>query len=214
MTETREIPWKRISVEAAAIVASILFAFAIDAWWEERQDRNAEQDYLLAILADIDVVISEVERTIVRNEELNKSARHRVAALRGGDQLSDSTEAAMLAEIWISFRLRANLDSYADLMSSGGVMLIQSPSVRGALSKLRSEMDFEQEIFQIIVTSHGMQRPLLHESLESGKLTIVARVEEDAISGRQIYNARKSEVRDAAYEARGAVVLAISNSSN
>ena len=214
MTETREIPWKRISVEAAAIVASILFAFAIDAWWEERQDRNAEQDYLLTILADIDVVISEVERTIVRNEELNKSARHRVAALRGGDQLSDSTEAAMLAEIWISFRLRANLDSYADLMSSGGVMLIQSPSVRGALSKLRSEMDFEQEIFQIVVASHDMQRPLLHESLDSGKLTIVARVEEDAINNRQNYNDRKSDVREAAHEARGAVLSAISNSSN
>ena len=35
MTETQKIPWKRISVEAAASVASILLAFAIDAWWEE-----------------------------------------------------------------------------------------------------------------------------------------------------------------------------------
>jgi hypothetical protein len=37
MTESQNIPWKRIAVEGAAIVASILLAFAIDAWWDDRQ---------------------------------------------------------------------------------------------------------------------------------------------------------------------------------
>jgi hypothetical protein len=32
MSESRKIAWKRLSVEAAAIVASILLAFVIDAW--------------------------------------------------------------------------------------------------------------------------------------------------------------------------------------
>jgi len=41
VNETQKIPWKRISVEAAAIVASILLAFAIDAWWDDsQQDRR------------------------------------------------------------------------------------------------------------------------------------------------------------------------------
>jgi len=43
MTETQSIPWKRISVEAAAIVASILMAFTIDAWWSDRQRDEAER---------------------------------------------------------------------------------------------------------------------------------------------------------------------------
>jgi len=38
--ETEKIPWKRLVLEATAIVASILLAFAIDAWWDERQDRK------------------------------------------------------------------------------------------------------------------------------------------------------------------------------
>ncbi len=46
MTETQYVPWKRLSVEAAAIVASILFAFAIDAWWEERLERRVEAGIL------------------------------------------------------------------------------------------------------------------------------------------------------------------------
>ena len=32
MNATQKIQWKRLSVEAFAIVASILLAFAIDAW--------------------------------------------------------------------------------------------------------------------------------------------------------------------------------------
>jgi len=36
MKKTREIPWQRIVVEATAIVASILIASAIDAWWQDR----------------------------------------------------------------------------------------------------------------------------------------------------------------------------------
>ena len=46
MTDANNIQWKRLSVEAAAIVASILLAFAIDAWWAEQQDRRAESEIL------------------------------------------------------------------------------------------------------------------------------------------------------------------------
>jgi len=42
MINADKIPWKRLSVEAAAIVASILLAFAIDAWWGDRQRDEAE----------------------------------------------------------------------------------------------------------------------------------------------------------------------------
>ncbi len=46
MTMAREVPWNQLAVEAVAIVASILLAFAIDAWWEERVLRIEEQQIL------------------------------------------------------------------------------------------------------------------------------------------------------------------------
>jgi hypothetical protein len=54
MTEPQKIPWKRISVEATAIVASILLAFTIDAWWDSRSDAMQEQALLLALSSDFD----------------------------------------------------------------------------------------------------------------------------------------------------------------
>ena len=40
MSEYERIPWTRLYIEAAAIVASILLAFAIDAWWADRLERR------------------------------------------------------------------------------------------------------------------------------------------------------------------------------
>ncbi len=36
---TSSLPWKRIFAESTAIIASILIAFAIDAWWDGRRER-------------------------------------------------------------------------------------------------------------------------------------------------------------------------------
>jgi len=49
MPEKLTIPWGRLSVEAAAIVTSILLAFAIQAWWEERNEADLEQRILSAL---------------------------------------------------------------------------------------------------------------------------------------------------------------------
>ena len=49
MAGKENIAWKRVGVEATAIVLSILLAFAIDAWWEDRQERQFEQEMLLGL---------------------------------------------------------------------------------------------------------------------------------------------------------------------
>ena len=46
------IPWTRVFLEGAVIVASILLAFGIEAWWDGRQERAEERDALEALAAD------------------------------------------------------------------------------------------------------------------------------------------------------------------
>ena len=64
MTESRIIPWKRIAVEAAAIVASILLAFAIDAWWDERNERVEEAEVLLGLKSEFSRYRDEISASI------------------------------------------------------------------------------------------------------------------------------------------------------
>jgi hypothetical protein len=46
--------WSRLLLESIAIVLSILLAFAIDAGWDERQDRRAEEEILRALSVEFE----------------------------------------------------------------------------------------------------------------------------------------------------------------
>ena len=46
--------WSRALLESVAIVLSILLAFAIDAGWDEGQDRRAEKEILQALSAEFE----------------------------------------------------------------------------------------------------------------------------------------------------------------
>jgi len=66
MTNRQNISWKRLSIEAAAIVASILLAFAIDAWWDE----SRQQKHLQSVLTGLEAAFSENVTLIDENIEL------------------------------------------------------------------------------------------------------------------------------------------------
>ncbi len=61
MSETQNIPWKRIAVEATAIVASILLAFAIDAGWQEYVEDQREREVLNALLDDFETTKANIK---------------------------------------------------------------------------------------------------------------------------------------------------------
>ncbi len=71
MTETQSIAWKRPAIEATVIVVSILLAFAIDAWWEERGERKAEVVLLERLKADY----VEIQTALILVEEEHREAR-------------------------------------------------------------------------------------------------------------------------------------------
>jgi hypothetical protein len=49
MLRNREIAWHRIAAEGVAIVISILLAFSIQAWWEDRNERIDKLEVLTAL---------------------------------------------------------------------------------------------------------------------------------------------------------------------
>ena len=63
MAKSRVIRWKTLTVEAVAIVVSILLAFAIDAWWAEKKESEVEHVALLALRSDF--IASREQMTIV-----------------------------------------------------------------------------------------------------------------------------------------------------
>jgi len=135
MISNQNIPWRRLSVEAAAIVSSILLAFAIDAWWDERKDRIDEKEVLESLLVEFQTNKDEVASVILAHE----TAVHSVATLMelGQDEiLALSTDEVqqhiqMLANPRTFDAVRGSIDA---LTSSGSLGILRDHELREALT--------------------------------------------------------------------------------
>ena len=63
-TANYRIPWGRLFVEGGVIVASILFAFAIDAWWESWRDIKAEEAQIARIAEELEFNTTTLNQSI------------------------------------------------------------------------------------------------------------------------------------------------------
>ena len=70
MSDDQKIPWKRIAVEAVAIVASILLAFSIDALWDNYQDRREEYELLVGLNDEFTRHVASIEESMRRVQRI------------------------------------------------------------------------------------------------------------------------------------------------
>lgn len=215
ISHSKQVPWFRALIEGAVIVGSILLAFGIEAWWGEVQARAEEHEYLVSLAVDVEAVIEEAVRTEANNDALNEQALQRIAELREIQSVPDSLLAVSRVQMVITTILRARLDTYTELMSSGGVTKVRDPRVRQTLARLRSVMDFEEDMTGWTIDAMLSMGPSVLSTAASAdpslpKLLILA--EEQGISLRQLHNVRKRDVLEAGGVAHEAIVDAIAAS--
>ena len=140
MSESETIPWKRLTAEGGAIVASILIAFAIDAWWQDRTERIIEVQYLQAIHEDL------LNSLDLLDED--EAVQQRQVGYLESLLLTDSdTSYSDELRRWIDDGL-FNVGTYQpqssalrDLESSGQSQVIRNPDIRRILASVRQRMD-------------------------------------------------------------------------
>jgi hypothetical protein len=115
------IPWVRIGAESAAIIASILIAFAIDSWWADRSERIARDKLVAAMIVEFEETISEAESVLpVLDEHIDRHKSYEQIIDKGDDivpaDLRPPLEPAFRA---VSFR--RSVASYDSALSSGSI---------------------------------------------------------------------------------------------
>lgn len=130
------IPWARLGAEGSIIVVSILLALAVQAWWEGRQERRQEREYLAALRGELEGGLAVLERSEVAVSDI----------LHSHEALIGQFGAVPLAPpdslvFWLSALSfppsffnppTAVLD---DLVSSGGIQLIKADRLRLAVAE-------------------------------------------------------------------------------
>jgi hypothetical protein len=126
---TSSLPWKRLFAEFAVIVAGVLIALAVNAWWERRQERDHAREYLEQLLVDFQMTERRLRSTIeTETQRLDGVNLVINRALRGPWPPPDSLE---LPTGYNYFEpLKGTLTA---LVQSGELRILDNDSIRFAL---------------------------------------------------------------------------------
>lgn len=131
-------PWARILAEGAVIVASILLAFAIDAWSAERAERQQEQVHLQRLSADLAAMRAHLLEAnkdgaqLIRElteltTQVPDARAHRDKAIDLGRRIGPRL---------VSFELSMlQLPTYSEMLSTGSLSLLTSQDVLASLAR-------------------------------------------------------------------------------
>jgi hypothetical protein len=150
MATIQDIHWKRVSVEAVAIVASILLAFSIDAWWGERQEFHETEKMVAALQVDfaqsrekLALSIKEVEERIADTETL--MTRY------DSEQVPVSDLRRYFRNALIPMLFRPSLSSYDSAVATGQINTLESR----ALTRAFSDFLFAYQTYSEVRELHG-----------------------------------------------------------
>lgn len=156
MDDSRANSWTRFAVEGAVIVVSILLAFAIDAWWDERNARNAEIEQLVRVAQELQANSQRLQQKL---EVLN-------SAIEGTEELISwmgpepiDVSPAVYHGQWAKFFsigmysvLRGAVQEY---LASGTAGDSRHATIRDALWKWHSEADELEKQYQLLRVTHA-----------------------------------------------------------
>jgi hypothetical protein len=141
MTSDR-VQGRRLLLEALVVIASILIAFALDAWWDQRASQRTEAAHLRALQSDFEQNVSRLEQAIKREERIAEASRsllllaNRPDASFSGDSVSN-----LLGQVFNSGRFDPVMGAYEAVVSSGGLAQVRDDSLRLALADFASYLE-------------------------------------------------------------------------
>jgi hypothetical protein len=147
MNQAQNIPWRRISIEAAAIVASILFAFAIDAWWDSRQEQDRLYDTLVSLEDALSTILQSVNENITESTT-NKEVVQAFVQMSPEEvgQIPAPERYGTIVALFRPITLELNSSYIVEILSSSGIEVLTDPTLRTAMSRWRATVDDLNEV--------------------------------------------------------------------
>jgi hypothetical protein len=148
MTDSQNIHWKRIAVEAVAIAGSILLAFAIDAWWEDRQRATEEKVILASLYVEAQELVSLVDEFIIYTDALRDATRrmYNASADSSADTTDDEIDRLLNDVTWYIDPSIANAPVLESLIKGNALDVISSGELRRHIGSSMSIMTAYREV--------------------------------------------------------------------
>jgi hypothetical protein len=128
---SKDIPWLRIFVEGGVIVGSILLAFALDAWWDNRNREDELRGQLEVVAREMQSAGEALQRALGAHDLNAHLAEHLTSAVGGvaeGSEVvvSDTLVGPLLPQVTADVTT-GSLDAF---VAAGGLELIEDVDIR------------------------------------------------------------------------------------
>jgi hypothetical protein len=149
----RRAQWFQLWLELPIIVIGILFAFAIDAWWEDRNAIAEEQEQLVAIKSGFQTALEEISSDIEISRGL-LSEFETLLKIMNEPEITPAdirTATPLIRKLQhIKIYSAPNVD-YEDLAASGNLNVLQSAELRGMLLTYQQTHDRLKEGSEVVL---------------------------------------------------------------
>lgn len=136
----RRFQWRRLAVESITIVASILLAFAIQAWWESLQEADLRAQALVTLEEELALLDTLLTWSNDNSESVAAGAAVLIEAARDPASMSREEVSAAVMALVAKATTDASLTSYDMLVNSGNLDVLTDPELTKHLVMLRTVM--------------------------------------------------------------------------
>lgn len=158
MTYPSQISYRRLFAEGAAIVISILLAFAIEAWWDDRQDRARETELLASLKSEFELNLLGLELVMKYQDAASQSIDVLFQAAAGNQELAPQELDRLLSDLAWSGDSEFSTGVLDGALQSANIGLVRNEDLRTLLAGLPGLYDL---VFQIENAERQTMRQIL-----------------------------------------------------
>jgi len=184
MSKMQSIQWGRLSAEGVAIVVSILLAFGIQAWWDEREQLDDERIVLQSLLTDI----SRLQIRLVKDKRISdfliESAVKLLQAAADLSQPINEQEIDILISNLLLVHAGSDWESgpLNSLMMGGDISRISNTNLVQKLADLHTKIKRLQGNWRSESSDFGDMLPFLRRNANLVQIVVSSAGEPEMIS--------------------------------
>jgi hypothetical protein len=144
MEKHRELSWPHIFAEGVAIVVSILLAFSIEAWWQDRGEGQREREILFALLDDFEISKANINEGRDFHLAIQRSNTKLLRAVTSSEiSLTDEEIERLVVEIsWWDGRSHFSTGALNSLVFGGDIAVIENSTLRRLVADWPSQIEY------------------------------------------------------------------------
>ena len=215
LQSSRHIPWPRFGIEGVLIVASILGAFSIDAWWDGQQEARIRTDLVSTLKLDFETTRKRLAKSIALADALNERAAGFLKAVGSKEPVEPDLLRHQIAGVFTKIDFEPALSAYNSAVATGKFGLLESAALVESIAEFNQALGY-YEMHDRIAADIFYLGPIWELRREIGSLRILFR---DPITHPDRFRRTDEEYRQflarpIVYAAVEAMLTAQRNSAN